>query len=234
MRTSPITHVAIIPDGNRRWARERGLPTIEGHRRGFARARELTKKSRELGIKILSLWAFSTENWKRSKDEVGYLMRIYEKWIDDYLTEAIEDEVRLKHIGRTDRIPPRLLAKIRSAEEKTKDFTKNILVLALDYGGQDEIVRGIRKMFQDKMFQDKVDIQSIDEKYISSYLDTADIPNPDLIIRTSGEQRLSGFLLWASAYAELLFVKEHFPDFTCEKFAECIQSYQTRTRRFGK
>lgn len=224
-----LKHVAIIPDGNRRWAKKRGLPTIEGHRRGFNRAKELTKKARELGIEILTLWAFSTENWKRSKDEVGYLMKIYERWIDDYLKEAIVDKVRLIHIGRKDRINKTLLEKIQNAEEQTKTFRKNTLVLALDYGGQDEILRAVQKLIKDKP-----ESENIDEALLSSYLDTKDIPNPDLIIRTSGEKRLSGFLLWGSAYAEFAFIDECFPDFTTDLFEKCIDEYRKRLRRFGK
>ena len=224
-----LKHVAIIPDGNRRWARNRGLPTIEGHRRGFNRAKELTEKARELGIEILTLWAFSTENWKRSKDEVGYLMKIYERWIDDYLKEAIVDKVRLIHIGRKDRISKKLLEKIQNAEDQTKTFRNNTLVLALDYGGQDEILRGVQQLLKDNP-----KTENIDESLLSSYLDTKNIPNPDLIIRTSGEKRLSGFLLWGSAYAEFAFVDECFPDFTPELFEKCIDDYRKRLRRFGK
>jgi len=224
-----LKHVAIIPDGNRRWARNRGLPTIEGHRRGFNRAKELTKKARGLGIEILTLWAFSTENWKRSKDEVGYLMKIYERWIDDYLKEAIVDKVKLIHIGRKDRISKKLLEKIQNAEDQTKTFRNNTLVLALDYGGQDEILRGVQQLLKDNPNTD-----NIDEALLSSYLDTKDIPNPDLIIRTSGEKRLSGFLLWGSAYAEFAFIDECFPDFTPELFEKCIDDYRKRLRRFGK
>ena len=224
-----LKHVAIIPDGNRRWARNRGLPTIEGHRRGFNRAKELTEKARELGIEILTLWAFSTENWKRSKDEVGYLMKIYERWIDDYLKEAIVDKVRLIHIGRKDRISKKLLEKIQNAEDQTKTFHNNTLVLALDYGGQDEILRGVQQLLKDNP-----NTENIDEALITSYLDTKDIPSPDLIIRTSGEKRLSGFLLWGSAYAEFAFIDECFPDFTPELFEKCIDDYRKRLRRFGK
>jgi len=229
MKQNILRHVAIIPDGNRRWARARGLPTMEGHRRGFNRAKELTKKSRELGIKILSLWGFSTENWKRSQEEVGYLMKIYEQWIDSYLEDAMADEVKLIHIGRKDRISPVLLKKIIHAEEKTKSFTRNTLVLALDYGGQDEIIRGVQKMLADNLSP-----KDLDEDVFTSYLDTREIPYPDLIIRTSGEKRLSGFLLWASAYAEFAFVKKHFPDFSVSDFEQCILDFQKRKRRFGK
>ena len=229
LMSNTLTHIAIIPDGNRRWAKEQGLPTFEGHRRGFERAKELTRKSQALGIKILTLWAFSTENWKRKKDEVGYLMNIYERWIDSYLEEAIESKVRLIHIGRKDRINSTLLKKIQNAEEKTKDFTNHTLVLALDYGGQDEIIRGIKNMLSSG-----IDSDSINASTISSYLDTHDIPPPDLIIRTSGEQRLSGFLLWSSAYSEFAFIDKNFPDFSDEDFENCITEFESRQRRFGK
>jgi undecaprenyl diphosphate synthase len=227
--SNTLTHIAIIPDGNRRWAKEKGFPTIEGHRRGFERAKELTRKSQALGIKILTLWAFSTENWKRKKDEVGYLMKIYERWIDSYLEEAIETKVRLIHIGRKDRINNTLLKKIQNAEGKTINFTKHTLVLALDYGGQDEIIRGIKNMLSSG-----VDPDAINESTFLFHLDTHEIPPPDLIIRTSGERRLSGFLLWSSAYSEYTFIDKNFPDFSDEDFENCITEFESRQRRFGK
>ncbi len=227
----PITtphHVALIPDGNRRWAKKKGLPTFEGHRRGFQQVKKLSKKVRELGITVFTVWAFSTENWNRAKEEVNYLMKIYEQWIDENLKEAIKDNVRIIHIGRKDRIPELLRGKLQNAEDKTQKLRKHYFVIALDYGGHDEILRAVEK---GKKIESK-----ISEEQFETLLDTRDIPypNPDLIIRTSGEQRSSGFMPWQSAYAEYLFVKKHLPDFTPEDFKKCIDEYLRRKRRFGK
>lgn len=222
-------HIGIIPDGNRRWAKERGLPTLEGHRRGYKAAIEISRKAREMGIKVLTIWGFSTENWKRTQEEVGYLMKLYEGWIDEYLKDALKNEVRIVHIGRKDRFNNVLLGKIQKAEEKTKHFTKNTLVIALDYGGRDEVIRAIKKM-QMKNF----DIEKLDQDNFKQFLDTDGIPEPDLIIRTSGEQRSSGFLLYEADYAEFMFVDKYFPDFSPEDLEKCVQEYQSRQRRFGK
>lgn len=221
-------HVAIIPDGNRRWAKEHGLPSLEGHRRGFDAAKKISKKARELGVKILTFWAFSTENWNRTQEEVGYLMNLFEKLIDDNLKEALEDKVRLIHIGRKDRISDRLRNKIIDAEKKTEHFTEHFLVIGLDYGGHDEMLRAIKQIQEDK-------ITDITEEKLYQYLDTKNLPHPDvdLIIRTSGEMRTSGYLIWQATYAEYIFIKQHFPDFTPELFEECIKEFSARQRRFG-
>jgi undecaprenyl diphosphate synthase len=221
-------HVAIIPDGNRRWAKSHFLPVVEGHRRGFERAKELTREARKIGIKILTLWAFSTENWNRNKEEIGHLMGIYEKWIDEYLDEAISDKIRIVHIGRKDRIQKSLLERIISAEKKTASFKENTLIFALDYGGRDEICRALKKMSLEG-----VDFLSISTDLISKYLDTAGFKDPDLIIRTSGEERTSGFLLWQSEYAEYIFVNKHFPDFSTQDLVDCVEQFKDRKRRFG-
>ena len=218
-----IKHLALIPDGNRRWAKAKGLPTLIGHQRGFDRANELVKEARNLGIKIVTLWAFSTENWKRSQEEVGYLMELYLKMIDRHLKEALENSTRIIHIGRKDRINERLRNKIQAAEEKTKDFTKYYLVIALDYGGRDEIIRAINQK------------EHLTEENIGRYLDTKALPypNPDLIIRTSGEYRMSGFMLWQSAYSEYYFSQKHFPDFSKEDLHQAVLEFNQRKRRFG-
>lgn len=221
-------HVAIIPDGNRRWAKEHGLPAFEGHRRGYDAALAISRKARQMGIKILTFWAFSTENWNRSKEEVGYLMNLFEKLIDDNLKEALKDKVRLIHIGRKDRVSDNLRKKIINAEEKTKHFTKYYMVIGMDYGGHDEVLRAFRKIQQDK-------VTDLTDEKMYQYLDTKDLPHPnvDLIIRTSGEMRTSGYLIWQAAYAEYIFIKKHFPDFTPELFEECIKEFGERQRRFG-
>ncbi|OGK37882.1 di-trans,poly-cis-decaprenylcistransferase [Candidatus Roizmanbacteria bacterium RIFCSPHIGHO2_12_FULL_41_11] len=221
-------HVAIIPDGNRRWAVNRGLPTAEGHRRGFNNTVKLIKKARELGIKVLTLWAFSTENWIRKKEEVNHLMDIFVRMIDKFTREAVKNNTRIIHLGRKDRIPKNLKEKIDYAETTTKDFNKNILAIALDYGGRDEIVRGVAKAIKEGKNL------PVSEGSFRHYLDSSQLPDVDLIIRTSGERRLSGFLLWEAPYAELTFVDQHFPDFSPGDFASCINDYTTRQRRFGK
>lgn len=224
-------HVAIIPDGNRRWAREKGLPTFEGHKKGYQRCIEVGKRARKLGIRIMTFWAFSTENWKRTKEEVSYLMNIYQWLIDQYLKEALREKIRIIHLGRKDRLDAILKKKIINAEEKTKNFTKYYLAIGLDYGGQDEILRTI-----DKVRNYELGVKKMTREIFNKYLDTSVLPypNPDLIIRTGGEKRLSGFLLWQSEYAELMFVEKYFPDFTADDFEQCINEYKKRQRRFGK
>lgn len=221
---SPLNHVALIADGNRRWAREKNLPSFEGHRRGFENIKKLLKKGRDLGIKVMTFWVFSTENWKRKQEEVGYLMKLAQEVIEVQLKEAIEEETRIVHIGRKDRLPPELKTKIEKAEEQTKKFTKYYFVIALDYGGHDEIMRAAAKM------------KDIGTEKLDDYLDTSILPypNPDLIIRTGGEERLSGFMTWQSAYSEYFFSPLHFPDFTPEELEKAAEEFKSRQRRFGK
>lgn len=229
MVNKPINHIAIIPDGNRRWAKEHGLPTFEGHRQGYQKAILLGRKARELGIPVLTFWAFSTENWQRKKEEVSYLMGLFETLIDENLKEALREKIRIIHIGRKDRISKKLLEKIIQAEEETKNFKKNYLVIGLDYGGRDEILRAVTKAVKENK-------SPLSEEEFSKLLDTKDLPypNPDLIIRTSGELRTSGYLLWQSEYAEWIFVKKKFPDFGPEDLEKCVDEYYHRQRRFGQ
>jgi len=217
-----LNHLAIIPDGNRRWARARNLPPFLGHQRGFDRANELVKEAHQLGIKIVTLWAFSTENWRRTQDEITYLMDLYLKMIDRHLKEALKNSTRIIHIGRKDRINQNLLHKITQAEALTKKFYNQYLVIALDYGGQDEIVRAITK-------------EGFNPEKMRDFLDTRELPfpEPDLIIRTSGEMRISGFMLWQSAYSEYFFSPKYFPDFTKKDLHQAILEYHQRQRRFG-
>ncbi len=217
-------HVAIIADGNRRWAKERNLPSFEGHRRGFENIKALSKKAKALGVKVITFWVFSTENWKRATDEVGYLMNLAERVIDSQIKDAKEEETRIVHIGRKDRLPEKLRVKMEKAENETKQFTKYYFVMALDYGGHDEIERAVKKM------------KDVQTEKIDDYLDTHILPypNPDLIIRTSGEERLSGFMTWQSAYSEYLFPPLYFPDFGPEALEKSILEYGERKRRFGK
>lgn len=217
-------HIAIIADGNRRWAKDRSLPPFEGHRRGFENIKALSKKAKQLGVKIITFWVFSTENWKRTKEEVGYLMNLGEKIIDVQMKEAIEEETRIVHIGRKDRLPEVLRKKIENAEEKTRGYSKYYFVIALDYGGHDEIERAVKKMkdTQTEKIEDNLDTHVLPH------------PNPNLIIRTSGEIRLSGFMTWQSAYSEYYFSPLYFPDFGPEALEKAVLDYGERNRRFGK
>ncbi len=234
MNNSPLNiphHIAIIPDGNRRWAKAHHLPTLEGHRRGFNIAIKIGRKIRLLGVHTLTMWAFSTENWNRSPKEVDYLMRVYEGFVQTYLKEAIKEKIRIVHLGRKDRIPKTLLQKITDSEEKTKDFKKYILNIALDYGGRDEILRAVKKITNHKS-----QITNLSEENFNDFLDTSGqpYPNPDLVIRTSGEQRTSGLMIWQAAYSEYIFINKHFPDINDEDIESAIREYSKRQRRFGK
>ncbi len=228
MKQSIPKHVAIICDGNRRWARERNLPTFEGHRRGFENTKKISKAAKKIGIKILTYWVFSTENWNRLPDEVAYLMKLFETNIDEQLKEALKEKIRIVHIGRKDRISEKLKEKIINAENKTKQFTEFTLVIALDYGGKDEIIRAVQKITHKGI--------EVTEENINLNLDTnlLSCPEPDLVIRTSGETRISGFMIWQSAYSEYIFVKKNFPDFNEKDLIFCIEEYNNRSRRYGK
>ncbi|OGM09466.1 di-trans,poly-cis-decaprenylcistransferase [Candidatus Woesebacteria bacterium RBG_13_34_9] len=223
-------HIAIIPDGNRRWARARGFHTFEGHRRGFNAAVKVARAARQFGVHTVTLWGFSTENWDRTNEEINYLMKMYEKLIDDYLKEAKKEGVRIFHLGRKDRLPKFLLKKIVYAEESTRNNNRYIMNIAIDYGGQDDILRAVKKIIQAG-----IKPKDLTTQLFTSYTDLAAQPYPyvDLMIRTSGEQRSSGFLLWHSAYTEYYWENEHFPDFTPEKLKVAILDYSRRRRRFG-
>lgn len=231
--TKVPNHLAIIPDGNRRWAMERGLPTFEGHRRGFEVGIKITQACRNFGVHTLTFWAFSTENWERSKEEVSYLMGLYHRFIDQYLEEAKKNGVRIIHLGRKERIEKNLFKKLKKAEEETKNNKKYIFNFALDYGGQDEILRAVDKLRLNTKFQ--VPNTKLTKEFFESFLDTAGqpYPYPDLMIRTSGELRTSGLLLWQSAYTEFYFEKDYFPDLTPEHIKKAILAYSQRQRRFG-
>lgn len=238
-------HVAIIPDGNRRWAKENGFPSLIGHQKGFETANKVIEKARDMGVHTMTLWAFSTENWNRSQEEVAYLMKLYEENIEDNLQKAKKEGVRIYHLGRKERIPNSLKEKIIKAEEETKNFEKYVLNIALDYGGHDDILRAMQKFYQDiknnNISADDIfkEVGKYNGKYpyylFSKYLDTQDqpYPYPDLVIRTSGEYRLSGYLSWQIAYAELYFAKEHMPAFGPVEFEKAIEDFSQRDRRFG-
>ncbi|MCX7913730.1 MAG: polyprenyl diphosphate synthase [Thermodesulfovibrionales bacterium] len=221
-------HIAIIMDGNGRWAEIRGLPRLEGHRRGVIRVREIVETAYRIGIEFLTLYTFSIENWQRPYEEIAVIMRLLEETLEEERDTFIKREIRFKVIGNREKLPDKLKELIEQIEHNTKNYKKLTLQCALSYSSRDELVRAIRKAI---IFNLKPN--EISEEMISYLLDTADIPDPDLIIRTSGEQRLSNFLLWQSAYAELYFTSTLWPDFTKEEFLESIYEYQTRERRFG-
>ena len=224
-------HIAIIPDGNRRWAKEHNLPSLAGHKKGFEVAVKIGRKIRAMGVHTLTMWAFSTENWNRSKEEVSYLMKMYEMFVEKNLKEALKEKIRIIHIGRKDRIPKSLLDKIKRSEEKTKNFKNYVLNIALDYGGRDEIIRAVKKLSNVKG-----QLLNVSEENFNDFLDTSDqpYPDPDLIIRTSGEQRTSGLMIWQAAYAEYIFLQKHFPDLNDKDIEKTIEEYSKRQRRFGK
>ena len=222
-------HVGIIMDGNGRWAELRGLPRIEGHRRGAERVREIIDTSIELGVRCLTLYAFSTENWQRPQAEVSMLMRLLELYLCNEFTTLEKKDVVFRAIGETWRLPENIQALIRKTEERTASNRGLTLVAALSYSGRNEIIRAVRKALTACTGPEALTEQNFDE-----YLDTSGLPQPDLIIRTSGERRLSNFLLWQAAYAELYFTDTLWPDFDREEFMLAIQDFQGRERRFGR
>lgn len=223
-------HLAIIMDGNRRWAKERGLPGFEGHRKGAEKIRQLVKWCKARGIKTVTLYAFSTENWNRSPEEVNFLMKLFGIFLAKESKELQRNKVRLRVIGQRERLSVSLQEKIKKAEDLTKDCEEGTLVLAVSYGGRDEIVRAVKKAF----LLNGVVLDRLTEEKLEDCLDTAGLPDPDLIIRTSGEQRTSGFLLWQSVYSELYFTGKYWPDFSEKDLDEALAEYAKRQRRFGK
>ena len=223
-------HIGIIMDGNRRWAKEKGLPALEGHRRGYNKLKEVGKWCIRKGVKILTLWAFSTENWNRSKKEVDYLMRLFMNALSNReIGELHKEGIKLQVIGQKERLEKPLQEAIRKAEEKTKNNKKGILNLAISYGGRAEIMEVIKKIIKNKISAEKITEKIIDEK-----LWTVGLPDPDLIIRTSGELRTSGFLIWQAAYSELYFSPKYWPDFTEKDLDAVLADYAHRQRRFGE
>ena len=230
-KTSPDqvpTHIAIIMDGNGRWAISRGLPRLAGHRAGTENLRRVIEACVEFGVKYLTLYAFSTENWGRPIEEVRGLMRILEDVIDRELMELHKQGTRLRHIGRLDRLKPSLRQKVLDAIEYTKDNERLTLCVAFNYGGRDEIVCAIQHMIEEGVSPDQVSAE-----LVSKYLFTAGVPDPDLIIRTSGELRGSNFLIWQGAYSEWYFTPTFWPDFDKDELGVAIEEYKHRQRRYG-
>jgi len=225
-------HVAIIMDGNGRWAKQRGLPRIEGHRRGVETVRTTTFAARDLGVRMLTLYAFSIENWKRPPEEVGALMGLLEFYLKKELETFVRDRVRFRTIGRTEELPANVQKLLRATAEETKHFQDYSLVLALNYGSRTEVVDAARA-YAAAVAAGKEKLNDGSWATFSRYLHTADMPDPDLVIRTSGETRISNFLLLQAAYAEFVFLPVLWPDFTKADLAAAIADYNRRERRFG-
>jgi undecaprenyl diphosphate synthase len=225
-------HVAIIMDGNGRWARERGLPRIEGHRRGSESVREIVRVSGELGVEYLTLYAFSIENWNRPKPEVSALMRLLEFYLKQEIAELDKSNVRLAAIGRVHELPASAQEQLEKSIAALKKNTGLTLVLALSYGGRAEIVDAVRSICSE-VKDGRLDAADVDEKVISQHLYTRSIPDPDLLIRTSGEMRVSNFLLWQISYAEMYVTETLWPDFRKAAYLKALEDYSGRSRRFG-
>lgn len=222
-------HVALIMDGNGRWARERGMPRLAGHRAGVENLRRIIRASVEFGIEYLTIYAFSTENWERPPAEVRGLMNILEEVIDTELDELNEEGVQLRHIGRLEGLDEHLQRKVRHAIELTKDNDRLVLNVAFNYGGRDEIVHAVRAIIADE-----IPAEDVDESLVSRYLYTSDSPDPDLIVRTSGELRVSNFLIWQGAYAEWCITSTYWPDFDKDELRKALTEYARRERRYGR
>jgi undecaprenyl diphosphate synthase len=225
-------HVAIIMDGNGRWAAQRGLPRAEGHRRGVESTKECVRAAADAGISYLTLFSFSSENWKRPPAEVSYLMGLLKRFIGRDLAEIHENNVKLRVIGSEDKVPPDIVKMLHDSVELTSGNTGLQLIIAFNYGARDEIVRAARRLAA-QVKSGEIDVEDITPERLEAQFDTAGVPDPDLIIRTSGEHRISNFLLWQCAYSEFLFVDNFWPDFTRQTLESAIATYRQRERRFG-
>jgi undecaprenyl diphosphate synthase len=226
-------HVAIIMDGNGRWAEARGLERNEGHRAGIEAVRTVLRTANDLGIRFVTLYAFSSENWGRPQDEVRELMRLLEHFLVEDLEEVLEKGIRIRAMGRLERLPPQLRSLVLEAVERSANNEAMTLVFALSYGGRGEIVDAARRIARDAA-AGEIDLHGIDEKLFASYLYEPELPDPDLLIRTGAESRISNFLLWQLAYTELYTTRVMWPDFVRQDLLVAIQDYQSRERRFGK
>jgi len=222
-------HIGIIIDGNRRWAKEKSLPTFAGHKKGAERIEEIVKYAQELGIKIITIYAFSTENWKRAEEETSYLMELFETYASNKMGEANNLGIQIRILGDLQGLPDSLQETLSKLVVLTRDNEKMIVNLALNYGGRDELVRTFQKLLLVN-----VTASELTEELINNNLDTTGLPDPDMIIRTSGEQRLSNFLPWQGTYAELYFPKVHWPDFDKSQLDIALEEFQQRKRRMGK
>jgi len=225
-------HIAVIMDGNGRWAKQRGLPRIKGHEAGAESVKELMKSAKKAGIEIVTLYAFSVENWSRPQDEVSSLMNLLPRMLSKHENLLHENETRLRAIGRLDSLPPKTRKELLRVMAATEKYSTRQLVLALSYGGRAEITDAV-KAIAGKIQKGDLAVEDVDEQTVSDHLYLPDLPDPDLMIRTSGEERLSNFLLWQLSYAEFIFVPEFWPDFRDEAFQRALDEYGNRQRRYG-
>ena len=225
-------HIAIIMDGNRRWAKKKKLPIKLGHKQGAETLKKIVRYANKIGINYITVYAFSTENWKRSKEEVDALMSLLEKYLDDFAKEADTENIVIKVLGNIDVLSDSLKTSINKTIKRTENNTGTIFSIALNYGGRDEIVNATKRIALD-IKDGKINVEDINEEIFSKYLYTKNIPDPDLLIRTSGELRLSGFLPWQSVYSEFLFLDKLWPDFSIQDLDYAIEVYNKRNRKFG-
>ena len=225
-------HIAIILDGNRSWAKAKGMPATDGHKYGAKVLEDISKYANEIGIKYLTVYAFSTENWKRSKQEVNLLMSLFESYLDNYSKEALKENIKVNIIGTRQGLSKKLIEKIDKCESITKHCTGLNMNIALNYGSREELVNAMKNIAT-YIKLEKMDIEDISEECITNNLYTSHMPDPDLVIRTSGQQRLSNFLMWQVAYAEFLFLDKHWPDFGKEDLDSAIAEYSRRNRKYG-
>ena len=231
-KNSMPKHIAIIMDGNRRWAKKQGKNASYGHKEGAKTLEKIVRYANKIGLKYITVYAFSTENWKRTEEEVSALMMLLQNYLDDYSKRADTENIRVKILGDITALSSGMQKSILKCMERTKDNTGVTFNIALNYGGRDEIVKAVKKIAED-VKEGKIDVNTINEEMISNNLYTAGMPDPDLLIRTSGELRLSNFLPWQVVYSEFLFVDKNWPDFTEEDLDNAIIEYQKRTRKFG-
>lgn len=226
------THIGMIMDGNRRWAREKGLEIKQGHKQGAKTLENIVRYAKTVGVKYISVFAFSTENWKRSQEEVGTLMMLLKGYLDDYGKRADTENIRIKVLGDITAVNEGLQKSIRKAEERTRDNNGIVLSILFNYGGRADILRATKDIAK-RVKEGKLSIDDITEDIFSDSLYTEGMPDPDLVIRTSGEMRTSGFLTWQTSYSELLFLEKYWPDFSEEDLDNCIKEFQKRKRNFG-
>ena len=233
MQTSNLpVHVAIIMDGNRRWAKQRGLDIKVGHKEGAKTLEKIVRYAKKVGIKYITVYAFSTENWKRSEDEVGALMFLLQAYLDSYAKRADTEGIKVKVLGDISVLSKGMQSTIGKLEERTKDNTDINFNIALNYGGRDEIVKAVRKI-SEKVKNGELNVEDINEEIISDNLYTSGMPDPDVVVRTSGEMRTSNFLPWQIVYSEFIFVEKNWPEFSEEDLDKVIEIYQKRNRKFG-
>jgi undecaprenyl diphosphate synthase len=225
-------HVAVIMDGNGRWAKQRGLPRIAGHHSGMKTVKRITMAADGLGVEVLTMYAFSTENWKRPPEEVEFLMKLPQEFLSIELDELVEKNVRVRMTGIKEGLPAHTVAAVEAAMERTRNNTGLILNFALNYGSRNEMITAMKDMYED-IRSGKIRLEDVEEETYGQYLQTGGLPDPDLLIRTSGELRLSNFMLWQLAYTELYFSPLYWPDFGERNFYEAIHQYQRRSRRYG-